>query len=178
MFNVVVVATKENKIQVAVKEEEKKKKDDDLWADFMKDTGFISKSNSKLCSNSSNNTSNKAATIEIKPHSSVKLASKKVPEKVKVKQIFEFAGEEIEIEKEVASDSAEARLLNTSSNDSFKVGKAKRTSGFSGIGNVLSQLSKKPKISTLEKTKLDWDRFKKEENLDEELKTYNKGKDG
>lgn len=153
--------------------EVKKKQDDDLWADFMKDTGFVSKSCPKPVGNSKVNKPNNVNDKKVIETS--KQALQKHPEKVKIKQIFEFAGEEVEVEKEVAVNSAEARLLVSDSNDHVKV---KRTAGLSGIGNVLSQLSKKPKISTLEKTKLDWDRFKKEENLDEELTTYNKGKDG
>lgn len=74
----------------------------------------------------------------------------------------------------VSVDSAEARLLPSSHS---KVPN-KKPGGLSGIGGVLSQLGKKQKISTLEKSKLDWDRFKKEEDIEEELQTYNKGKDG
>lgn len=74
----------------------------------------------------------------------------------------------------VSVDSAEARLLPSSHS---KVPN-KKPGGLSGIGGVLSQLGKKQKISTLEKSKLDWDRFKKDENIEEELQTYNKGKDG
>lgn len=172
------VDCKENEIQVAVKlKSEEKKKEDDLWADFMKDTGFVSKNSSRSVSNSTTN----------KPHNSVnnkvhdspaKFALQKMKEKVKIKQVFEFAGEKVEVEKEVPINSSEARLLSNDSIESVKSNKSKRSAGLSGIGNVLSQLTKKSKISTLEKTKLDWDRFKKEENLEEELSTHNKGKDG
>lgn len=54
----------------------------------------------------------------------------------------------------------------------------KKSGSLKGIGSVLDQLGKKKKISTLEKSKLDWDRFKKEEDIEEELQTHNKGKDG
>lgn len=176
VFIIVVADSKENEMQG--NEKEKKKKDDDLWADFMKDTGFVSKG-SKTTSNSSINKSNSNCTSSKKDHAvSIKTNLQKQPEKVKIKQIFDFAGEEVEIEKEVTANSAEARLLGDSSNSTAKSNKVKRSAGLTGIGNVLSQLTKKPKISTLEKTKLDWDRFKKEENLEEELSTHNKGKDG
>lgn len=58
------------------------------------------------------------------------------------------------------------------------MGAIKKGGNLSGIGSVLSQLGKKKKISTLEKTKLDWDRFKKDENIEDELNNYKKGKDG
>ncbi|XP_050292696.1 craniofacial development protein 1 [Anthonomus grandis grandis] len=146
-------------------EEDQKKKADDLWADFMKDTGFKAKSSRPSESQTSK------PKVENKPI--VSSVSNKPTNKVKVTQVFEFAGEEVKVEKEVDSNSAEARLL---SKDTKPI--ARKSGGLGGIGNVLSQLGKKQKISTLEKTKLDWDRFKKEENLEEELQTHNKGKDG
>ncbi|KAI4469944.1 bucentaur related [Holotrichia oblita] len=103
------------------------------------------------------------------------IEQKKVPEKIKVTEIFEFAGEEIKVEKEVPVNSTSARLSNKASgSDPPKRGRGKA----GGIGSVLNQLGKKQKITTLEKSKLDWDKFKKEENLEEELHNFNKGKDG
>lgn len=51
-----------------------------------------------------------------------------------------------------------------------------RTGGLSSIAGALS--GKKQKLSTLEKSKLDWDSFKKDECIEEELKTFNQGKHG
>lgn len=53
---------------------------------------------------------------------------------------------------------------------------AKRPQG--GLANVLSQIGKKSKLTILEKSKQDWDGYKKEEGIVEELITHNKGKDG
>jgi len=53
---------------------------------------------------------------------------------------------------------------------------ATKSSG--GLANILSQLGKKSKLSVLEKSKQDWDGYKKKEGIVEELVTYNKGKDG
>lgn len=47
-----------------------------------------------------------------------------------------------------------------------------------GLANVLSQIGKKSKLTILEKSKQDWDGYKKEEGIVEELVTHNKGKDG
>lgn len=57
-------------------------------------------------------------------------------------------------------------------------GSVKRVGGLGGITSVLGQIGKKAKISTLEKSKLDWDSYKKQENIEEEISTHNKGKDG
>lgn len=48
-----------------------------------------------------------------------------------------------------------------------------------GLSRFTSQLSgKKAKLSTLEKSKLDWDRFKSDEGIAEDLKSFNQGKKG
>ncbi|KYN31282.1 Craniofacial development protein 1 [Trachymyrmex septentrionalis] len=159
-------------------EEEEKKRADSLWADFMKDTAVVSKSKPQ---NSISRSNDKSAPTQ-KP---------KVQEKVKITKVFEFAGEEVKVEKEVSVDSAEARLsLSTAENSATKPPESAspaikergrggiRRVGLGGISSVLGQIGKKAKISTLEKSKLDWDNFKKQENIEEELNTHNKGKDG
>lgn len=80
--------------------EDQKKKADDLWADFMKDTGFKSKNSQSISVNSQNNveqSSSKSAVDKEKDETAKKLPSSKV----KITQIFEFAGEEVTVEKEV-----------------------------------------------------------------------------
>ncbi|XP_032675412.1 craniofacial development protein 1 [Odontomachus brunneus] len=161
-------------------EEEEKKRADSLWADFMKDTAVVSKPKPQ---NTINRSKERSPPIE-KP---------KIQEKVKITKVFEFAGEEVKIEKEVPVDSAEARLSLTVAENSIEPsestppagkgpgrgrGRGVKRAGLSGISSVLGQIGKKTKISTLEKSKLDWDNYKKQENIEEELNTHNKGKDG
>lgn len=55
-------------------------------------------------------------------------------------------------------------------------GGIKRSGGLSGLVGLLD--SKKQKLTTLEKTKLDWNAFKSEEGIDEELELHKKSKDG
>ncbi|XP_043493852.1 craniofacial development protein 1 [Polistes fuscatus] len=175
----------ENKSETAEKkeltEEEEKKRADSLWADFMKDTAVASKPKQQ----SPMNGPKEKSSALIKP---------KAEEKVKITKIFEFAGEEVKIEKEVSVDSAEARLSLPSAEYSTKTdactspagrgrgrgggrGVIKR-GGLGGISSVLGQIGKKAKISTLEKSKLDWDNYKKQENIEEEIVNHNRGKDG
>ncbi|XP_003690687.1 craniofacial development protein 1 [Apis florea] len=159
-------------------EEEEKKRADSLWADFMKDTAMTPKPKQQ---NITNKSKERSPSIE-KP---------KVEEKVKITKVFEFAGEEVKVEKEVSIDSAEARISLSSAENSEKTGNSGspvgrgsgrgrgfKRAGLGGISSVLGQLGKKAKISTLEKSKLDWDNYKKQENLEEEISTHNKGKDG
>lgn len=83
------------------------------------------------------------------------------------------------VTKEVAVDSPEARLSEPTMSGPSQGGGASRGRGRGGgLSAVLSQIGKKSKISTLEKSKLDWERFKSEEGLQEEIQTFNRGKDG
>lgn len=59
-----------------------------------------------------------------------------------------------------------------------KVGGAALRGRGGGLAAIVGQLGKKNKLSTLEKSKLDWDRFKKAEGIEEDIQTHNKGKDG
>ncbi|CAB1313860.1 unnamed protein product [Coregonus sp. 'balchen'] len=48
-----------------------------------------------------------------------------------------------------------------------------------GMGSILNRLGgKKQKMSTLEKSKMDWDAFKDEEGIGDELAIHNRGKEG
>lgn len=48
-----------------------------------------------------------------------------------------------------------------------------------GMGSILSHIGgKKPKMSTLEKSKMDWDAYKSEEGITEELAIHNRGREG
>ena len=89
------------------------------------------------------------------------------------------------ITKEVDKDSKEAKKFlkekeksdtNASSSSSSGVGVNKRPGGIASIMNVIS--GKKQKMGCLDKSKLDWNSFVKEEGIKEELETHNKGKDG
>lgn len=48
-----------------------------------------------------------------------------------------------------------------------------------GMGSILNRIgTKKQKMSTLEKSKMDWDAFKTEEGITDELAIHNRGKEG
>ncbi|KAK4876951.1 hypothetical protein RN001_009457 [Aquatica leii] len=137
-----------------------KKESEDLWASFKQDTGFISKGERRQVVNQPSLETSK----EIEP-------TKTKNAKVKVTEILKFAGEEIHVEKEVNKTDSDTKVLNKPSGSN---GPKPR----SGLSSVLNQLGKKTKINTLEKSKLDWDKFKKEEQIEDELSAYSKSKDG
>lgn len=54
-----------------------------------------------------------------------------------------------------------------------KLGSLKRGPG---LNNLVANLGKKQKLSTLKKTELDWDLFKREEGIAEDLRNHTKNK--
>ncbi|KAL1431885.1 hypothetical protein MTO96_013974 [Rhipicephalus appendiculatus] len=157
----------------ALTPEEEKKKADDLWSDFLRDVEPIPRKRTIPAASGVSQEPSKPSSSTTSPQ--------EVPEKkVKITQLLEFAGETIKVDKEVAADSKEARLFaqeeeTPQTKSPVLPGKRKPV----GVGNVLNQLfNKKQKISTLEKSKLDWDNYKKSEGLVEDLQSHNRGKDG
>ncbi|XP_034686379.1 craniofacial development protein 1 isoform X1 [Vitis riparia] len=84
--------------------------------------------------------------------------------KVEIVEVRDFAGEEIEVKKLVDAASKEASE------------KAKGPAGTtSAVDAILEQIKKKPKLSVLDKTKMDWGGFKEDnKGLEEELDAYKK----
>lgn len=79
-----------------------------------------------------------------------------------IREVRDFAGQEIEVRKLVDADSKEATE------------KAKAPAS-SAVDAVLEQIKKKPKLSVLDKTKKDWGEFKEEnKGLEDELDAYKK----
>lgn len=139
-----------------------KDKADSLWSDFMRDVDSVPRKRSAVPEAgeaSTSGTTSQAAAVPEK--------------KVRITQLLDFAGEVVKVDKEVAADSNEARLLEK------REGTALAPKKKGGVAGVLSRLmNKKQKINTLEKSKLDWDNFKRTEGIAEDLKNHNKGKDG
>uniref|UniRef100_A0A6G1REQ2 Craniofacial development protein 1 n=1 Tax=Hypotaenidia okinawae TaxID=2861861 RepID=A0A6G1REQ2_9GRUI len=165
------------------REEEEKKKEDALWASFLSDVGQKPKAVA-----ATQGTQAKKAEGE---KSGKKLQEKpKEPEKPKdsgkvtITKVFDFAGEEVRVTKEVDSNSKEAKSflkqqekMQVAAPASLPtVSGVKRPSGMSSLLGKIG--SKKQKMSTLEKSKLDWENFKEEEGIVEELAIHNRGKDG
>lgn len=155
-------------------EEEVKKKSDDLWAEFCKDlpdSTLKSSSSSSLTKITEKSVcSNQLDTPLMKNEES--------KSKITVSKIFDFAGESVTVTEEVEADAVKEKMLKNDSNNKLKsdnkVFSYKRPSG--GLGSVLDQL-KKPKMSTLQKSLIDWKDFKKNQGIEEELQQHNKSKD-
>lgn len=168
-----VLAAEEKKLT----EEEEKKKADSLWADFMKDVGPIKKPTASSTTGKSESSVTPSSSVKTPLSKPATEKENKVENKVTVTKIFDFAGEKVEVTKEVAADSPEARLSQPGIGGPSRGGATPRGRG-GGLSAVLSQIGKKSKISTLEKSKLDWERFKTDQGLQEEIQTHNRGKDG
>lgn len=155
-------------------EEISKARADALWADFLNgtETGTSTAASSKLSQSSkAKEETVTKAKCEDQP---VTKHERKPTQKTTVKEIFEFAGEKIEVEKEIKSD-------DKNGDNNMRTGlvaAASRARSGGGLSGVLGQLGKKNKLSVLEKTKLDWSGFKKNQGIEEELQVHNKGRDG
>lgn len=168
-------------------ENARKKKEDELWASFLNDVGPKTKaapsSQVKVAEETEETSSNKPLV------KADELEKPKESEKVKITKVFDFAGEEVRVTKEVDATSKEAKsflkqtekekpqALVTSAATPLPAGSGiKRTSGMSSLLGKIG--AKKQKMSTLEKSKLDWESFKEEEGIGEELAIHNRGKEG
>ncbi|XP_058464498.1 craniofacial development protein 1 [Malaya genurostris] len=157
-------------------EEEEKRKTDALWADFLAGTGSSTESSSKSPTKNSGKESTSTGN-------STKSTKSIEPFKT-VTKVFEFAGEAVEVTENIPTTQegkvlVKPSLATVSSN--MKSGPTRPLLGrpsSGGLGAVLNQIGKKNKLSTLEKTKLDWNSFKRTEGIEEELQTHNKGKNG
>ncbi|XP_075366625.1 craniofacial development protein 1 [Mycteria americana] len=158
------------------REEEEKKKEDALWASFLSDVGQKPKAapTAQVTQAKKAEEENGGNKLQEKPKDSGK---------VTITKVFDFAGEEVRVTKEVDSTSKEAKSFlkqqekwQSAPASLPTVSGVKRPSGMSSLLGKIG--SKKQKMSTLEKSKLDWENFKEEEGIVEELAIHNRGKDG
>ncbi|KAJ0069262.1 hypothetical protein NL108_003195, partial [Boleophthalmus pectinirostris] len=170
-------------------EAKQKKKSDDLWASFLCDVGSRPKPSTAA---TDSDTTSKGETQS----STVKTASPKVdtkpsePAKMTITKVFDFAGEEVRVNKEVAADSREAKSFLKSQSSAQENKEKEEESSLPcpssaaasrppGLTGILGRIGgKKQKMSTLEKSKMDWDAFKTEEGISEELAIHNRGREG
>ncbi|XP_069995022.1 craniofacial development protein 1-like [Penaeus vannamei] len=175
--------------QDVVSSEKDKKKEDNLWADFLADVEDKPspppkpKASSWAALLGKKSSSSANSTSEPKKETQKTKNQDNKSSTVKITKVFEFAGEEVRIEKEVDANSAEAKAATLTPESSTTldkkaspVGGVKRPAGLSNIIGLLD--NKKQKLTTLEKTKLDWNSFKAEEGIDEELESHKKSKHG
>uniref|UniRef100_A0A8C4ERC9 Craniofacial development protein 1 n=1 Tax=Dicentrarchus labrax TaxID=13489 RepID=A0A8C4ERC9_DICLA len=190
-----------------------KKKSDDLWASFLSDVGSRPKdcppasqsSNTKKTESESHQnpscqasvyafvagTEGDSSVLKDAPLSTETKASE--PAKVTITKVFDFAGEEVRVNKEVSADSREAKTYLKSQNTKQEENEdeekslspnqsplpgpsAKRPAGMTSILGRIG--GKRQKMSTLEKSKMDWDAFKSEEGITDELAIHNRGREG
>ncbi|CAH0398817.1 unnamed protein product [Chilo suppressalis] len=155
--------------------EDEKKREDDLWAMFLEGTDTKPKPAQKLENKANDQT--KTSLDNIKEKSVADKNDKKSIDdsKDRERRIFEFAGETIVVENDVIKEK-----IKTSEKPATvdKDDGPSRSRASGGVAGILGQLNKKNKLSTLEKSKLDWMTYKKEEGIEEEIQSHNKGKAG
>eukprot|EP00039_Didymoeca_costata_P001909 m.56177 g.56177 ORF g.56177 m.56177 type:complete len:272 (+) comp11023_c0_seq1:91-906(+) len=152
------------------KEAKEKAEKEALDALFLAELGGGAPSKPKPVNKGSIAKKKKGGVMEFKmPKASVKKKPLKAEEKKKVvniKKTYDFAGETIVIEKAVSEDSKEAKQ--------FEKAQKKLAAPPSALEGLLGVIGNKKKMSTVEKTKLDWDDFKEKHGISEELARLNK----
>ncbi|NP_001161507.1 BCNT-like protein [Saccoglossus kowalevskii] len=187
------------------KEEEEKKRVDSLWSSFLQDvtppvkakpkTSAITSSVKQDSGGSSSESEKKKIESKVEKVKVTKVfdfagEEVKVTEEVDAnsKEAKEFLKKQEESKVTVKTPAAQSSsgvsaTAQSSSNILSRVGitgpakpGVKRPG--TGLSSVLGKIGKKQKIGTLEKSRLDWNSFKSEEGIDEELSQFNKGKQG
>ncbi|XP_016143355.1 craniofacial development protein 1-like [Sinocyclocheilus grahami] len=165
-----------------------------IWASFLSDVGSQPKG-AAASTGSQQSTSTTSIDKPSKPPTVSQQQEDKPKEssKITITKVFDFAGEEVRVTKEVDSDSREAKsflkeeeekVLKEKEESSEPQPSVPLSSGSSskrpvGMGSILNRIgAKKQKMSTLEKSKMDWDAFKTEEGISDELAIHNRGKEG
>ncbi|XP_041651804.1 craniofacial development protein 1 [Cheilinus undulatus] len=175
-------------------EERQKKKSDDLWASFLSDVGSRPKESEPASQPSTTHTedsSSSSPSLKVTPSRT----ETKDAAKITITKVFDFAGEEVRVNKEVSADSREAKSFLKSQSTKQEESEEEEKKNLSpsgpptppgpsvkrpaGMNSLLSRIGgKKPKMSTLEKSKMDWEAFKSEEGITEELAIHNRGREG
>ncbi|XP_047516772.1 nucleolar GTP-binding protein 2 isoform X2 [Pieris napi] len=152
-----------------VKPEEEKKREEDLWAQFLEGT------DSKPKSKTEEIVTQPEKVVQKDIESKKSDTSSSQSDNEREKRIFEFAGETIVVENNVIKERVKTAEKPASVLNDSPAPKA-RSAG--GLSSIVGQLNKKNKLSTLEKSKLDWNTYKREEGIEEEITSHNKGKSG
>ncbi|GFY67697.1 craniofacial development protein 1 [Trichonephila inaurata madagascariensis] len=151
-----------------IPEIDEKKRANDLWASFLSDVESVPPKKSSLT------ISNKIAEPEIKKENETKVSN---TEAASVSKVFEFAGETFLVDKVSNSLDNVTAEVNTPDDDPSEA--SPPATQKRGLGSVLDTIgNKKQKLTVLEKTRLDWKSFKKNEGIEEDLEKFNKGKQG
>lgn len=158
--------------------------EDALWASFMSKTESAAPkpatTSSKPIQSAVKSTTTTTKTSTVKPITQP-IAKKPAPAVVvdqpkTVTQIFEFAGEKVEVQKQIKADDSNSKIAGASTQTKSAAIPQSKPRG--GLSSVLGQIGKPNKLSVLQKTSLDWNGFKRKEGIDEDLQTHNKGRDG
>lgn len=156
-------------------EESCKARADALWANFLSGTDDPPAAKT-LKSTQVNKSTDTVHKNELKTQE--KKTKDEPVRKQTVKEIFEFAGEKVEVEKEVIQTDGNKNEGGSCQSNQPQTKRSRIGAAGSGLNAILGQLGKKNKLSVLEKTKIDWKGFKKTEGIDEELQIHNKGRNG
>ncbi|KAK6041008.1 hypothetical protein COOONC_21487 [Cooperia oncophora] len=145
--------------------------EDDAEAAFMalmaeKDP-ILGKARAEVLSNTSTPTKPCASLETVASTSSSSVQSVQSESQTKetavVTEVYDFAGDEVKVQRVVSAE--EAKEIEAKEKRKENEKSKKPTQKRLGIGAALTLLAKKPKMSVLDKSDLDWNLFKSEKNL-------------
>jgi len=98
------------------------------------------------------------------------------PITTKVTEEYKFAGQTITVSKEIPISSPTSHTKGISnSNNVSPIGKKAASPGRQGgLDSLLSSIGKKKTLSVIDKSQMDWNDFKKKQNITEELESHKK----
>lgn len=156
----------------AAKEEEERQRKKELDDLFLKELGGAAPkpvSRPALASSSKPGTS-KVLEFRLPGSSTLKpshsTATKPVHETVAIQKTFDFAGETVTVTQVVGKDSREAKKFEDRQRTVQNRSEA--------LDAILGLMDKKKSMATVTKSSLDWEAFKKQEGLEEELSQHRK----
>ncbi|GFY73651.1 hypothetical protein TNIN_188801, partial [Trichonephila inaurata madagascariensis] len=148
---------------------DEKKRTEDLWKSFLSDVSETE--TSKITSNSTIANSEK---IKIISNETEERKSEKAP----VSKIFEFTGETYSVDKDNSAHDCITKQENLNEAASFQ-SPSNPPKKRSGLDSILGTIhNKKQKGTVLQESLHDWNSFKVKENIEKDLKKFNKGKQG
>lgn len=145
---------------------EEKKKADDLWSDFISDVKAPEKPTQPLKQAASN------VITQTKSSGDLKKSEALVLTKSEGRRSLDLFGGATVTDSATANSTpipkSSRSVVSKTEPRSFKVNDR--------LTSILSKINKEPKISTLQKSLMDWNEFKQSENIEEELDIQNRGK--
>lgn len=153
---------------------DEKKRTENLWKSFLSDVSETETSKKTCDTVVANSEKTKIISTE-----SDNQTEEPKSEKASISKIFEFAGETYSVDKDNSVDDCIDKQENISTEVTATQTLSNPLKKRSGLDSILGTIrNKKQKVTVLQKSLHDWNSFKQNEGIEEDLEKFNKGKQG